>query len=392
MSSNAAEDANKKGVSKVAAKGASTTTVVGSDTDKQDHKLSEKQCREFASTVLEWFEVHGRKHLPWQQNPTPYRVWVSEIMLQQTQVTTVIPYFERFMQRYEHVGALAAASQDDVLSLWTGLGYYARGRNLHKAAQLIVQDHHGELPPDLDSLVKLPGIGRSTAGAILSLGFGQSAPILDGNVKRVLCRYCCVDGWPGQTAVERRLWDLTTAVTPIKHTAKFNQAMMDLGATLCTRTRPACERCPLNQQCLARQSGVATKWPHKKPKKDKPTRQTLMLLAINDDGSVLLQRRPSSGLWGGLWSFPQFDDLDSLQEYATTLGRYRPTDVEQWDHVQHSFTHFDLRITPVRIALKLTARDRIMDASEGCWVDGELPGGCAAPVKRLLDKLTHTLL
>ncbi len=390
MNSANAGGKKRQAVSKVALKARSTAAVA--DTDDATHKLSKKQCTEFSATVLEWFEVYGRKHLPWQQNPTPYRVWVSEIMLQQTQVTTVIPYFERFMQCYESVAALAGASQDDVLALWTGLGYYARGRNLHKAAQLVVQYYNGELPADLDLLVQLPGIGRSTAGAILSLGFGESAPILDGNVKRVLCRYRCVDGWPGQAAVERRLWDLTTAVTPMKQTAKFNQAMMDLGATLCTRSRPACERCPLNEHCLARQSGVATDWPHKKPKKEKPVRHTLMLLAINDDGAVLLQRRPSSGLWGGLWSFPQFDDLDGLQEYASTLGRYQTNDVEQWQQVRHSFTHFDLRITPVRIALKLGACDRIMDAGDGCWVDGELPGGCAAPVKRLLDKLTHTLL
>lgn len=355
-------------------------------------QISKKQCQQFSKTVLEWFENHGRKNLPWQQNPTPYRVWVSEIMLQQTQVTTVIPYFMRFTECFATVEVLANASQDDVLALWTGLGYYARGRNLHKAAQLIVEQHNGELPESLDALVNLPGIGRSTAGAILSLGYLIAAPILDGNVKRVLSRYRCVDGWPGQVAVQRQLWDLSTAVTPAENTAQFNQAMMDLGATLCTRSNPDCQRCPLYSSCQARQSGTPTEWPHKKPKKVKPIRQTLMLLAVNDQGSVLLQRRPPSGLWGGLWGFPQFDEQQALLAYAKTLGRYSEADIEQWDNVKHSFTHFDLQITPVRIALKPKASNRIMESDVNCWFDGDMPGGCAAPIKRLLDKLTATLL
>lgn len=352
---------------------------------------TKKQSVEFAASVLDWFDVHGRKDLPWQQNPTPYRVWVSEIMLQQTQVTTVKPYFERFMQQFGRVELLAAATQDEVLALWTGLGYYARGRNLHKAAQIIVQDHKGELPVTIDGLVALPGIGRSTAGAILSLACNQSAPILDGNVKRVLCRTYCVDGWYGQSSVEKYLWALTTAVTPLKNTGKFNQAMMDLGATVCTRTKPNCSRCPLQNICQAYASGSPGDWPHKKPRKAKPVRNTLMLLLVDDD-AVLLQRRPPSGIWGGLWSFPQFDDLDSLHQFAQALGRYDKDQVEQWHKVKHSFTHFDLEITPVKIALNRASGRRIMDEESGCWVDDELPGGCAAPVKRLLDKLTNTLL
>lgn len=353
--------------------------------------FTKKQRIAFSRTMLNWFEDSGRKDLPWQQNPTPYRVWVSEIMLQQTQVTTVIPYFERFMQQFATVDALAAASQDDVLSLWTGLGYYARGRNLHKAAGLVVQQHNSELPQTIEGLISLPGIGRSTAGAILSLGSGIAAPILDGNVKRVLSRYRCVDGWYGQASVERQLWDLTTALTPLENTGKFNQAMMDLGATVCTRSKPDCPRCPLQQKCLAYQSGSPTDWPHKKPKKVKPARQTMMLLAVSDQ-SVLLQRRPPTGIWGGLWSFPQFDDLQSLLHYARTLGPYNKNEIEQWHQFKHSFTHFDLEITPVKIALKESSGRRIMDDESCCWVAGDLPGGCAAPVKRLLEKLTHTLL
>lgn len=360
-------------------------------TAKTPNPLNKKQCAAFAATVLKWFEVSGRKDLPWQQNPTPYRVWVSEIMLQQTQVTTVIPYFARFMKQFSTVQALAAASQDDVLALWTGLGYYARGRNLHKAAGVIVSEHNGTLPLTIEGLMELPGIGRSTAGAILSLGSDQSAPILDGNVKRVLCRYRCVDGWTGKTAVEQQLWALTTALTPLKHTGKFNQAMMDLGATVCTRSKPDCPHCPLQKTCLGYQSGSPTDWPHKKPKKTKPVRKTRMLLAV-ENGAVLLQRRPPTGIWGGLWSFPQFDDLDSLHQFARALGSYEASAVEQWHQVKHSFTHFDLEIIPVKIALKQVSGRRIMEAEHSCWVDGELPGGCAAPVKRLLDKLTHSLL
>ena len=353
--------------------------------------LTKKQCTAFSQTVLDWFKISGRKDLPWQQNPTPYRVWVSEIMLQQTQVTTVIPYFERFMQQFATVHTLAAASQDDVLSLWTGLGYYARGRNLHKAAGLVVQQHNGELLQTLEGLVSLPGIGRSTAGAILSLGSGLPAPILDGNVKRVLSRYRCVDGWYGQTAVERQLWELTTALTPVKNTGRFNQAMMDLGATVCTRSKPDCSHCPLQRNCLAWKTGSPTDWPHKKPKKAKPARRTVMLLAISDQ-SVLLRRRPPTGIWGGLWSFPQFNDVKSLHEYARSLGAYNENEVERWQLFKHSFTHFDLEITPIKIVLKELSGRRIMDEESCCWVDGDLPGGCAAPVKRLLEKLTHTLL
>ncbi len=353
--------------------------------------LTKKHCAAFSKTVLNWFEVSGRKDLPWQQNPTPYRVWVSEIMLQQTQVTTVIPYFERFMQQFSTVDALAAASQDDVLSLWTGLGYYARGRNLHKAAQLVVEQYNGELPRTIDGLVNLPGIGRSTAGAILSLAADLPAPILDGNVKRVLSRYRCVNGWYGQASVERQLWELTTTLTPVENTGKFNQAMMDLGATVCTRSKPDCPRCPLQQKCLACKSGSPTDWPHKKPRKAKPARQTMMLLAVNDQ-SVLLQRRPPTGIWGGLWSFPQFDDLKSLHQYAQTLGPYNKPEVEQWLPFKHSFTHFDLEITPVKILLNELSGRGIKDEQDCCWVAGDLPGGCAAPVVRLLDKLTHTLL
>ena len=356
-----------------------------------NEKLSNKQSADFSNKVLAWFADHGRTDLPWQQNPTPYRVWISEIMLQQTQVTTVIPYFERFTARYKNVQALAQATEDEVLALWTGLGYYARGRNLLAAARMMVEEFNGEFPASTEELMQLPGVGRSTAGAILSLGFGQWAPILDGNVKRVLCRYRCVEGWSGKTTVQRYLWEMSSALTPQHKAAAFNQAMMDLGATLCKRSKPECHRCPVARGCQALQSGSPTQWPEPKPKKAKPVKVTTMLL-LADGAAVLLKRRPPSGIWGGLWSFPEFEDDSALHRYAGTLGQYRKTDVEHWDQVRHSFTHFDLHIRPVRIALKLGSGNRIMEGDDTRWVDGELPGGCAAPVKKLLSRLTHGVL
>ena len=355
-------------------------------------ELTEKQRARFSESVLSWFEKHGRKHLPWQKNPTPYRVWVSEIMLQQTQVTTVIPYFEKFTQRFDSVQSLANASQDEVLSLWTGLGYYARARNMHRAAQLVLKEHNAELPDSLEQLLALPGIGRSTAGAILSLSFNRATPILDGNVKRVLCRYFCIDGWPGKAAVDRRLWHLTSQVTPATHTGRFNQAMMDLGATVCNRSKPDCQNCPLNSSCAAFSHGSVTQWPHKKPKKTKPVKETLMMLATSDRGEVLLQRRPPTGIWGGLWGFPEFAEMEELHCYARSIGKYRAADVEQWQVVEHGFTHYSLRIIPVRIALQQLHGNQIMEDNALYWSEGDLPGGCAAPVKRLLDKLTSNLI
>lgn len=232
----------------------------------------------FALRVLEWFDVHGRKHLPWQQDKTPYKVWVSEIMLQQTQVATVIPFFEKFMQRFPDLQSLADAPEDDVLAHWSGLGYYARARNLHKCAQIAMVEHDGQLPQDIDELVALPGIGLSTAGAVLSLSLGQNHPILDGNVKRVLARHRAVPGWPGSTLVLNKLWDISRQLTPATRTADFNQAMMDIGATLCARSRPACDRCPVASDCLALATDSIGLYPGKKPKKEKPVKSTFMLL------------------------------------------------------------------------------------------------------------------
>lgn len=355
--------------------------------------LSSTKQKQFAKAVLNWFDQFGRKTLPWQQDATPYRVWISEIMLQQTQVTTVIPYYERFMQSFPTVTALAQASQDDVLDHWTGLGYYARGRNLHKSAQVIVEQHKGELPTTVDALEQLPGIGKSTAGAIVSLGVGAWAPILDGNVKRVLCRHYTVDGWYGQTAVQKKLWQLSEQLTPSMRTGNFNQAMMDLGATVCTRSSPSCTMCPISKTCRALAAGTPTDWPHRKPAKDKPKRQCWMLVAIDKtDRQTLLEKRPQTGIWGGLWSLPQFDTADELRLAANNLGGSE-TALERLGPIEHTFTHFHLTIHPLIAYVDKQSNDAIMDTEQRVWYKhGDTPGGFAAPVAKLLEQLSVSLV
>ncbi len=356
--------------------------------------------KSIAPALLRWYDRHGRKHLPWQIEPTPYRVWVSEIMLQQTQVDTVIPYFQRFMAAFPDLMALAGAAEDDVLAHWSGLGYYARARNLHKAAREVASTFDGQLPADQDELERLPGIGRSTAAAIMSLAFGQRATILDGNVKRVLARYHCVDGWPGHSAVNRRLWELAETHTPARDCARYTQAIMDLGATVCTRSRPDCPNCPLKKHCLAHQSGHPARWPGKRPARKKPEQARLFLLLENEQGALLMIRRPPAGIWGGLWSLPEI-------EPDTVSGRLSPTSdcsglsaaiaaryglvaeaCTVWPEVRHSFTHFDLRLTPVHIRTKGHAAVKEIAEADTLWYKPSQspPGGMPAPVTRLLQR------
>lgn len=337
----------------------------------------------FRTRLLGWFDVHGRTHLPWQQHRTPYRVWISEIMLQQTQVATVIDYFNLFMERFPDVEQLAAADQDEVLHLWTGLGYYARARNLHRAAQRVVTEYGGRFPVEsVEALSALPGIGRSTAGAIIAQATDRHAPILDGNVKRVLTRLHGIEGWPGRPGVERRLWQLAEHYTPHWRCADFTQAIMDLGATLCTRTRPGCSLCPFADDCHANATGEQARFPESKPKKTRPLRHTLMLMLRDESGRVLLERRPPSGLWGGLWGLPQFDDEKALLHW---LDRHAPGSRidERWLPFVHGFTHFLLEITPLTAHLS-AGRGEI--AQEQRWYDPANPDsvGLAAPVKSLL--------
>ncbi len=341
-----------------------------------------------APRLLPWFDVHGRHHLPWQIDRTAYRVWISEIMLQQTQVATVIPYFQRFMARFPDVAALAQASVDEVLALWSGLGYYARARNLHNAARRVVDDHAGELPAAFDALAALPGIGRSTAGAILALAHEQRFAILDGNVKRVLTRYHAVEGWPGDTRVARELWSLAEHHTPHERVRDYTQAIMDLGATLCGRSRPDCARCPLSGDCLAYARGTPQRYPTPRRRRERPCRETSMLIVQADDGAVLLQRRPAAGVWGGLYCFPEPEDDESASQWCRRqLGARRCRD-HRLPSLTHAFTHFELTIHPVLVRLE-SLPAAVMEGEEWLWYKREQSRqvGLPAPVARLLDVL-----
>ncbi|TKB50159.1 A/G-specific adenine glycosylase [Ferrimonas aestuarii] len=348
----------------------------------------EAKPKPFSQRVVDWYRIAGRKSLPWQQQKTPYKVWVSEIMLQQTQVTTVIPYYLKFMERFPCVELLAAAEQDEVLHLWTGLGYYARARNLHAAAKKIVTDHNGEFPTDFEQVLALPGIGRSTAGAVLSLSLGQHHPILDGNVKRVLARHQAIDGWPGVKTVENQLWQLTEKRTPAKEIEAYNQAMMDLGAMICTRSKPKCQLCPVADDCIGFELGDPSLYPGKKPKKDKPEKHCLQLLLVDGD-TVLLQQRPASGIWGGLWCFPQFDTQAQANDYLAQQG-INGTQVKL-EKFRHTFSHYHLHIQPV--VVKLSSKPAQVQQQPSQWVDIDAPGqlGLAAPTEKLLTELSEHL-
>jgi A/G-specific adenine glycosylase len=344
----------------------------------------------FAQRVLDWFDVHGRKDLPWQRDTSPYRVWVSEIMLQQTQVKTVIPYFERFMAAFPDVQALAAAPEDAVLHLWTGLGYYARARNLHRAAQQVAFEAQGEFPGTLDGLCELPGVGRSTAGAILSIAFGQRASILDGNVKRVLARYHRVNGWPGLNAVHQQLWDIAEQHTPTQRCADYTQAMMDLGATLCTRAAPDCQNCPLATDCQALAHGDQRDYPGKKPRKLMPVKSTCFLIVRSADNEIWLEKRPPSGIWGGLWCFPEIEEATSASRQCMGNWGIEPATVEIQPGFRHTFSHYHLDITPVVAQLNTTPH-AVMEASRQLWYNLRQPPqiGLAAPVASLLAQMAE---
>lgn len=313
---------------------------------------------------------------------------MSEIMLQQTQVTTVIPYFERFMLRFPTIEAIALAKLDDVLHLWTGLGYYARARNLYKAANMIVKGHGGHFPETYEAVLALPGIGRSTTGAILAQSRGQRHAILDGNVKRVLTRLHAIEGWPGQKAVEQQLWQLSETYTPNSRLADYTQAIMDLGATICTRSKPRCDDCPVRGDCQALQLNSTGQYPTAKPKKALPIRQTQMLLLQDAHGHFLLQQRPPTGIWGGLWSFPECTlETDINQWCQQQLGMVIGPS-QQAAVIRHTFSHFHLDIHPVRARLK-NHTDHVMEPTATLWYNTRQPValGLPAPVKQLLEQL-----
>jgi len=348
--------------------------------------------KSFSIKVLAWFDQHGRKDLPWQHNINPYRVWVSEIMLQQTQVKTVIPYFEKFMLSFPDVQTLANANQDAVLKHWSGLGYYARARNMHKAAKMIFDNFSGKFPDDLESMQSLSGIGRSTAAAILSISSNQKEAILDGNVKRVLSRVFAVEGWPGKSAVLKKLWVLSEQTIPDTRNADYTQAIMDLGATLCTRSKPRCNDCPLKSDCLAFQQGNQTDYPGKKPKKVMPEKETIMLIIKSHEQEVLMQKRPPTGIWGGLWCFPQFEKMESAEEWLDLNFKASIKQAKSLPSLKHTFSHFHLHIQPLIITLKNPIninmnKSSVMEHDDSLWYNttAEFNGGLAAPVQTLLN-------
>jgi A/G-specific adenine glycosylase len=339
----------------------------------------------FADAVLNWHRRYGRHDLPWQQQDA-YRVWLSEIMLQQTQVSTVIPYYQNFLRRFPQLGDLADASIDEVLQHWQGLGYYARARNLHKAAVMIRDQHRGRFPQDIAALEALPGIGRSTAGAILSFAFGQHWPILDGNVKRVLARCFRVPGWYGQSETLKQLWRLSETLTPANNTAVFNQAMMDIGSMICIRSNPKCEACPLKDLCASYRHHSQAEFPHRKPRRAKPQRNTLMLLHRHDE-QILLWRRPPSGIWGGLWSLPEVDGESAIELWQQSfLSTVQAPSAVQQDVIHHQFSHYSLDISVAIIELEQLPA-RISDTDNYAWVAiGDIgKHGLPTPVRKILS-------
>lgn len=343
--------------------------------------------KSFASRVIHWQQQHGRHALPWQSGRTkrdPYRIWLSEIMLQQTQVAAVIPYFERFVARFPDLSALAAAHEDQVLALWSGLGYYSRARNLHAAARILVGHHAGNFPDTPDAIAQLPGVGRSTAAAVAALAFGRRCAILDGNVRRVLARHAGVAGWPGERKVETMLWQLAESRLPHTRIEAYTQGMMDLGALVCTRSRPACAACPLSADCIARIQGRTAELPTPRPKKSLPERQVQMLLLL-DRGELLLEKRPARGIWGGLWSLPELPlDQDPASHCRARFGLSVQAQQALPQHI-HSFTHFRLRIHPLRLQLA----PRRGDAPGHVWLHpaDAINAALPAPVRKLVAAL-----
>lgn len=342
----------------------------------------------FATRLLAWYGAHGRKDLPWQRERTPYRVWVSEIMLQQTQVRTVIGYFERFVAALPTLADLAAAPEDRVLALWSGLGYYSRARNLLRTARLCMADHAGELPRDVEALSALPGIGRSTAAAILAQAHGERHAILDGNVRRVLARWHGMRGWPGGHAAQRTLWQHAERHTPHARVADYTQAIMDLGATLCTRSRPRCADCPVSAGCIAARDGLTGVLPEPKPRRAVPTRATAMLVVRDAKGRILLERRPPTGVWARLWSLPEAEDADAAQARLLSQHDVRAEPMRALEGFTHTFSHYHLRITPLLLA-RTGAPEAIADRDDSGWfaIDELQSLGLPAPVRKLLATL-----
>jgi A/G-specific adenine glycosylase len=347
-------------------------------------------ARALRRRLLGWFDRHGRKNLPWQRTRDPYRIWVSEIMLQQTQVSTVIPYYERFLKRFPNVQTLARANLNSVLHHWTGLGYYARARNLKRAAEIIVNQHDGHFPRDIEAVANLPGIGRSTAGAILAFAFDQRHPILDGNVRRVLTRLHAIDTPVLRRDTEENLWAIAERYTPRTRIADYTQAIMDLGATLCRTRTPDCPACPLQQDCAAHAQGQPERFPVRLARKTLPVREVAMLMIRDARGRVLLTQRPPAGVWGGLWGFPECALNSAASDYCRNVYGLKIKTETAWPVRRHGFSHFHLHITPIPARLTGTSRTA-MECAPTVWYNPESPDtrGLAAPIKRLLQQLSN---
>ncbi|WP_124945082.1 A/G-specific adenine glycosylase [Sulfurirhabdus autotrophica] len=338
---------------------------------------------EFSSSIIAWQKLHGRHDLPWQKTRDPYRVWLSEIMLQQTQVGTVIPYYARFLERFPDIAHLADADEDVVLQHWSGLGYYSRARNLHRAAKAIAEQHQGQFPHHFEQIIALPGIGRSTAAAISAFAFGKRFAILDGNVKRVLARYFGVEGYPGEKKIENNLWKIAESILPSSDIEVYTQAVMDLGASICSRSRPECPVCPLQKSCVAFRDQRVAELPTRKQKKAIPTKQIGMLMMIHND-ELFLEKRPSKGIWGGLWSFPEMAVGEVAEKFSHEQFKVSVQSTETLPILEHTFTHYKLLISPHLLHLgKLSNKGALPN---GLWlsIDDAVDAAIPAPVRKLL--------
>ncbi len=357
---------------------------------------------DFSKRIINWQRQHGRHNLPWQ-GADAYHVWLSEIMLQQTRVDTVIPYYQRFISSFPNVAALAAASEEAVLAHWSGLGYYARARNLHRAAQHIMQLHSGEFPNNFDHILALPGVGRSTAAAICALAFKQRHAILDGNVKRVLARYCGIEGYAGDKKIETQLWQQAEKLLPHSSPppsrgrvrerggpddsiATYTQALMDMGALICTRSKPLCNSCPVQTDCVACQTGQVAQLPTPRPRKVIPERHSTFLLLLNGN-DILLEKRPGSGIWGGLWCPPQVDKGQDVSAYCAQHFAVDAAQALALPVFTHTFTHFKLHITPLRFQVQ--RQHNLAEEPGRVWLDvgDALQAAIPAPVRKLLREL-----
>lgn len=338
----------------------------------------------FAEKLLNWYEHSGRKDLHWQHPREPYRVWLSEVMLQQTQVKTVIPYFERFIEKFPSVIHLAEADEDLVFSLWSGLGYYSRARNLHKTAQIIAKDYAGEFPSSQHELEQLPGIGASTAAAIVSQAFNKPAAILDGNVKRVLSRYFLVEGWPGKSDVHKKLLNIAESCLPEHRYRDYTQAIMDMGATCCKPKNPLCQQCPLMQDCLACQQQRVHEFPHKKQAKTLPVK-TQQFLLIHHKEKVYLEKRPPTGLWGGLWCMPAIDSAACPRQFVENDLPLKVLQTNNFLNIKHSFSHFQLVIEAKTIAV-VPLNHQVKESCGQWFAKHEIEEiGLARPTSELLE-------